>query len=76
MIESASQTLGISAIAIEKDFWVYWLFGILFYRMHYRDSITFKGGTSLSKIYQVIERFSEDMDLTLSKKMFVHNLGG
>ena len=76
MIESASQTLGISAIAIEKDFWVYWLFGILFYRMHYRDSITFKGGTSLSKIYQVIERFSEDMDLTLSKKMFVHNLEG
>ena len=42
-----------------------WLLGILF-ESEFADSLVFKGGTSLSKVFGVIERFSEDIDLSLS----------
>jgi hypothetical protein len=44
---------------------VSWLLGILF-ESQFADSLVFKGGTSLSKVFGVIERFSEDIDLSLS----------
>lgn len=50
---------------IEKDFWVCWLLDYLFNDFQYRDFICFKGGTSLSKVYHCIDRFSEDIDLAL-----------
>ena len=50
---------------LEKDFWVCWLLGILF-ESEFAGSLVFKGGTSLSKVFGVIERFSEDIDLSLS----------
>lgn len=52
---------------IEKDFWVCWTLEQLFAIPEIRPHITFKGGTSLSKCYNIINRFSEDCDLTLSK---------
>jgi len=45
---------------IEKDFWVCYMLDYLFHRCAWRDNIAFKGGTSLSKAYGLIERFSED----------------
>ena len=47
---------------IEKDFWVCWLLGLLYGDESLGAHIKFKGGTSLSKVYGLIERFSEDID--------------
>ncbi|PZP52962.1 MAG: nucleotidyl transferase AbiEii/AbiGii toxin family protein [Micavibrio aeruginosavorus] len=51
---------------LEKDYWVVWLLELLF-SGPYTDLLTFKGGTSLSKAYKVIDRFSEDVDLTIDR---------
>ena len=58
---------GIDAIVLEKDFWVCWCLRILFDSTEVGDQVIFKGGTSLSKVYDLIKRFSEDLDLTISK---------
>ena len=56
----------ISAVMVEKDFWVSWILSVLFAHPEFRDQLVFKGGTSLSKVFGVIERFSEDIDLSVS----------
>lgn len=55
----------VSPVIMEKDFWVCWLLSILF-TSTFSDSLVFKGGTSLSKVFGAINRFSEDIDLSLS----------
>lgn len=64
-IEQAAARRDVSAVIVEKDFWVSWLLGVLF-NSEFSDSLVFKGGTSLSKVFKIIERFSEDIDLSLS----------
>ncbi|MBX9791374.1 MAG: nucleotidyl transferase AbiEii/AbiGii toxin family protein [Pirellulales bacterium] len=64
-IEQASAQRNVSAVILEKDFWVCWLLGVLF-GSEFADSLVFKGGTSLSKVFGVIDRFSEDIDLSLA----------
>lgn len=58
------------AVMVEKDYWVCWTIGKLF-GAHDTDEIVpglvFKGGTSLSKVYAAIDRFSEDIDLTIPR---------
>jgi hypothetical protein len=51
---------------MEKDFWVCWLLSVLFAEPEFNQALVFKGGTSLSKVFGVIQRFSEDIDLSLS----------
>lgn len=51
---------------VEKDFWVCWTMNYLFNYSPWRDHFVFKGGTSLSKGYGLIERFSEDIDIILN----------
>ncbi|MDD2773703.1 MAG: nucleotidyl transferase AbiEii/AbiGii toxin family protein [Elusimicrobiales bacterium] len=58
----------IIAPIIEKDFWACWTLHRLFDVMQFRPHLIFKGGTSLSKVYKAIERFSEDVDLSLSRR--------
>jgi hypothetical protein len=53
------------AVILEKDFWVSWLLGVLFTLPEITPHLIFKGGTSLSKVFGVIDRFSEDIDLCL-----------
>lgn len=60
---------GISQAAIEKDWWVTVTLKALF-QTECRDSLIFKGGTSLSKGFNIIERFSEDIDLAISHSFF------
>jgi Nucleotidyl transferase AbiEii toxin, Type IV TA system len=55
-----------SSVMVEKDFWVCWLLGLLFADPELAPHLVFKGGTSLSKVYGVIDRFSEDIDLSMS----------
>ena len=55
---------------IEKDYWVVWILERLFTLTELKNHLTFKGGTSLSKIYNMIDRFSEDIDLSIEKQFF------
>jgi hypothetical protein len=64
-IEQAATRRNVSPVLLEKDFWVCWLLGLLF-DSAFAGHLVFKGGTSLSKVFGVIERFSEDIDLSLS----------
>ncbi|OCX68667.1 nucleotidyl transferase AbiEii/AbiGii toxin family protein [Acidithiobacillus thiooxidans] len=48
---------------LEKDIWVVWVLSAI-YESDLARKLTFKGGTSLSKVYHIIDRFSEDVDLT------------
>ncbi len=69
--ESAAK-LGTTPAVIEKDFWVTWVLDRLFAEPELARLLMFKGGTSLSKAYRLIERFSEDIDLILDWRV----LGG
>lgn len=64
-IEQAAIQRNVSPVVMEKDFFVCWLLRILF-ESEFANSLVFKGGTSLSKVFGVINRFSEDIDLSLS----------
>lgn len=73
-IEERKDILGISSaktalpqLAVEKDWWVVMTLRALSMTKHY-DLLSFKGGTSLSKGWNLIERFSEDIDIALSRK--------
>jgi hypothetical protein len=68
-LEQAAIDAGIKAEAIEKDWWVTLTLKALF-AGKYKDSIVFKGGTSLSKCWDLIERFSEDIDIALDPVVF------
>ncbi|MCI6794869.1 MAG: nucleotidyl transferase AbiEii/AbiGii toxin family protein [Lachnospiraceae bacterium] len=57
--------MGMNEAVVEKDFWVCLTLDYLFHRSKWKSKMTFKGGTSLSKVYHLIERFSEDIDLIL-----------
>jgi len=57
--------MGTTPAIIEKDFWVTWVLDRLFRNPELARLLMFKGGTSLSKVYRLIERFSEDIDLIL-----------
>jgi predicted nucleotidyltransferase component of viral defense system len=62
---SASQRLGANVQYIEKDFWVCWTLDVLYHGLPPGGPrLLFKGGTSLSKAYGLINRFSEDIDIT------------
>lgn len=63
LLDTAASRSGRSAHILEKDVWVVWTLASLF-SSPIASILTFKGGTSLSKAYNVIERFSEDVDLT------------
>lgn len=62
--ETAAEMRVHPAIA-EKDFWVCWVLDYLFQDSDWKEHLAFKGGTSLSKAFGAIERFSEDIDLVL-----------
>lgn len=64
ILQSIAPAVGLAPIVLEKDIWVCWALQTLF-AMPRRLPLAFKGGTSLSKIYGAIARFSEDVDLTI-----------
>jgi len=64
-LADAALRTGLSTVILEKDFWVSWLLGLMFSLPDVGAHLVFKGGTSLSKVYGVIDRFSEDIDLCL-----------
>ena len=71
VFQSVSYSMGMRPDIIEKDFWVCFMLNHLFHDCKYKDAFVFKGGTSLSKAYHLIERFSEDIDLILDWRKVV-----
>lgn len=65
LFEATAREMKVSGVIIEKDFWVCVVLDYLLNKSKYKDFFIFKGGTSLSKCYGVIKRFSEDVDLVL-----------
>jgi hypothetical protein len=63
----AGAQLNLFEIAVEKDFWVCWTLRKLFELSEWGEHLTFKGGTSLSKCWNLIERFSEDIDIVIDR---------
>lgn len=75
VLEQAREKTGRPTHLLEKDVWVVWTLGALFESALAAD-LTFKGGTSLSKAYKIIDRFSEDLDLTCDIRKLIPDLTG
>jgi len=65
--QQAQAQLNLPETSLEKDFWVCWTLQELFGLPDWGASLTFKGGTSLSKCWGLINRFSEDIDIVIDK---------
>lgn len=63
------ERMGLQAASVEKDFWVCWTLRELTTLPGIGEHLTFKGGTSLSKGWGLIERFSEDIDIVVDRAM-------
>ncbi len=68
VFEQTAAKIKLPVAAIEKDFWVTEILHVLF-SLPYADKMVFKGGTSLSKVWGVIRRFSEDIDIAIDRSM-------
>lgn len=70
VLREASVQLGMRPLFIEKDYWVCMVLDILFSHPVLAPHLCFRGGTSLSKVFGTIQRFSEDIDVELSPSCF------
>lgn len=61
--------LGLHPLSVEKDLWVTTVLQVLF-SLPYADAMVFKGGSSLSKVWNLINRFSEDVDIAVDRRLF------
>jgi len=73
ILQTSAGKLGRRAEHLEKDIWICWVLQGLF-TMPGRLPMAFKGGTSLSKVYEAIRRFSEDVDVTVDYKSLDHTI--
>ncbi|MFO7611654.1 MAG: nucleotidyl transferase AbiEii/AbiGii toxin family protein [Clostridia bacterium] len=69
IFRNTAQKMGVHEAIIEKDYWVCLILDYLFYKSRFQKHLTFKGGTSLSKCFNLIKRFSEDIDLILDWRL-------
>lgn len=69
LFRATAQAMRVHEAIAEKDFWVCWTLDYLFHDSPWKDRMSFKGGTSLSKAYGAIDRFSEDIDLILDWRL-------
>ena len=74
LFRNAAQKTGLHEAIVEKDFWVCLTLDYLFHSCPWKEAFTFKGGTSLSKCYGLIKRFSEDIDLILDWRVLGYGL--
>ena len=65
LFSETAERMNVAEAIIEKDFWVCWVLKQLFSNKAFEGRLLFKGGTSLSKIFKAINRFSEDIDLAV-----------
>ena len=74
VFEAAAVRLGTTSAVMEKDFWVCYTLEHLFHRCPLLDPLTFKGGTSPSKAFHLIQRFSDDVNLILDWRISRYGL--
>lgn len=74
LFHNTAAKIGLNDAIIEKDFWVCLTLDYLFHRSPWKEAVTFKGGTSLSKGYHLISRFSEDIDLILDWRVLGYRI--
>lgn len=67
IIDYVSDKTGLSRAVVEKDWWVTAVLRAIF-SLPYSDNISFKGGTNLSKCWNLIQRMSEDIDIAISRE--------
>lgn len=67
LVHDAAARLNVAPWVVEKDLWICWMLARL-QEMADLPTLTFKGGTSLSKVHRLVDRFSEDIDLTFSRE--------
>lgn len=72
-LEFVSAQIGRPPHLLEKDIWLVWTLSVI-YQSNIASQLTFKGGTSLSKAFGIIDRFSEDIDLTYDIRALVPDL--
>ncbi len=70
LLQSLAPMMGRRSEILEKDIWLCQVLEVLF-RLPCRKPMAFKGGTSLSKVYRAIDRFSEDIDVTIDYRSLV-----
>jgi hypothetical protein len=68
LLDHASQERGLAPSILEKDYWVCKTLDALFSLPDLGEHLVFKGGTSLSKVYRLIDRFSEDVDVSFHRE--------
>lgn len=73
LIQETARIMNVQPGIVEKDVWVSAVLERLFGSEPYTSQLVFKGGTSLSKVYNVIERFSEDIDLIMNWELLGYN---
>ena len=73
IFNEVASTLNLNPFIVEKDFWVTWVLDRIFKDTELNSILCFKGGTSLSKAFKLIERFSEDIDLILSQNIVLRD---
>jgi len=66
-VKLTADRMGIATIYVEKDYWVTYALNVIFNNEIGKDTV-FKGGTALSKCYNMIDRFSEDIDLVVLRR--------
>ena len=69
LFDETAARMGLAPAVIEKDFWVCWMLKRLFTIDGLEGKLLLKGGTSLSKVFGVVRRFSEDVDLAVDYEM-------
>jgi len=75
LFQETAARRGMSPAVVEKDFWVCWILKQIYSNPQLQSHIVFKGGTSLSKVFGLIERFSEDIDLILDWQLLGYGPG-
>ncbi len=69
IFQQIADTKNMSPFAVEKDWWVVQTLSVI-YEMEVANHLVFKGCTSLSKAWKLIERFSEDIDFAIDRAFF------
>jgi len=67
LLDAGSRAAGLAPAILEKDYWVCRTLDVLFALPDLGEHLVFKGGTSLSKVFRLIERFSEDIDVSFHR---------
>ena len=69
-IREVANKCGLGQLMVEKDFWACFILECIFNVPKLKENLVFKGGTSLSKAFGIIKRFSEDLDITIDPIWF------